>query len=57
METNQQKMWGRICFKQFEKFFSQQWEPKKVSNITFFCNRFRGTIKLSLIMDKIFHNC
>jgi hypothetical protein len=37
---------------QFEKFCSQQWKPEKVPNITFFCNRFKNTMKISLIMDK-----
>jgi len=45
-------MWGKLCFKQFEKFCSRQWKLKIVSNITFFCNKFRSTIKLTLIMDK-----
>jgi hypothetical protein len=37
---------------QSKKFCSRQWKPEKVPNITFFCNKFKNTMKLFLIMDK-----
>ncbi len=37
---------------EIEQLCSQQRKPKNVSNLTFFCNKFRATMKLSIITAK-----
>ncbi len=46
------KAWGKIYFMRLEKNCSLQWKLGKISNIILFCNKFKGIMNPSLIMDE-----
>jgi hypothetical protein len=51
LETNQQGVKKNIFQTLLQGLFKTMKSLKKTSNITFLCNKFKGTMKLSIIMD------